>query len=166
LLKQAGVKLPVPVVLTLPNSPDLQQAAEVIQAMVAEAGFELKLRVMEFASSLQAGYGGEFQAYLIGWSGRSDADGNTWQHLHTGGTFNYGKWSNPAADALLDQARIPVGVEERRGLYAKLWDVERADLPLMYLWTTKNVVGMKRGLDGFVQVPDGLIRLRGVTLRP
>jgi len=166
LLQQAGVKLPVPVTLTLPNSPDLQQVAEVIQAMVAEAGFDLKLRVMEFASSLQAGYSGEFQAYLIGWSGRLDADGNAWQHLHTGGTFNYGKWSSAAADALLDQARLPSDVAERRALYAKLWDVERADLPLMYLWTTKNVVGMKRGLDGFVQVPDGLIRLRGVTLRP
>ncbi len=164
LLRHAGVKLPVPVTLTLTNSPDIQQTAEVIQAMVAEAGFELKLRVMEFASSLQAGYGGEFQAYLIGWSGRSDADGNTWQQLHTGGTFNYGKWSSAAADALLDQARIPSDAAERRGLYAKLWELERADLPLMYLWTTKNVVGMKRGLEGFVQVPDGLIRLRGVTL--
>jgi peptide/nickel transport system substrate-binding protein len=133
---------------------------------VAEAGFELKLRVMEFAASLQAGYGGEFQAYLIAWSGRSDADGNTWQQLHTGGTFNYGKWSSMAADALLDQARIPSDVGERRALYAKLWELARADLPLMYLWTTKNVVGMKRGLDGFVQVPDGLIRLRGVRLRP
>jgi peptide/nickel transport system substrate-binding protein len=166
LLKRAGVVLPVPVTLTLPNSPDLQQAAEVIQSMVGEAGFELKLRVMEFASSLQAGYGGDFQAYLIAWSGRSDADGNTWQHLHTGGTFNFGRWSSSAADALLDQARIPIDVTERRALYAKLWEVERADLPLMYLWTTKNVVGMKRGLDGFVQVPDGLIRLHGVTFKP
>ena len=164
LLKEAGVTPPMPVTLTLPNSPDVQQAAEVIQAMVAEGGFDLKLRVMEFASSLQAGYGGEFQAYMIAWSGRSDADGNTWQQLHTGGTFNYGHWSSPAADALLDHARIPTDVAARRALYAKLWEVERADLPLLYLWTTKNVVGMKRGLQGFVQVPDGLIRLRGVTL--
>ena len=66
----------------------------------------------------------------------------------------------------MDQARIPTDVAERRALYAKLWDVERADLPLLYLWTAKNVVGMKRGLQGFVQVPDGLIRLRGVTLGP
>ena len=60
---------------------------------------------MEFASSLQAGYAGDFQAFMIGWSGRVDPDGNTWQLLHAGGTFNYGHWSNPAADALLDQAR-------------------------------------------------------------
>ncbi len=162
LLRQAGVTLPVPVTLTLPNSPDVQQAAEVIQAMAAEAGFDVKLQVMEFASALQAGYAGRFQAFMIGWSGRSDADGNTWQQLHTGGTFNYGRWSSPQADALLDEARTVSDPSARRTLYARLWAVEREELPLMYLWIARNIVGMKRDLQGFVQVPDGLIRLRGL----
>ncbi len=166
LLKEAGVALPVPVTLSLTNAPDQQQVAEVIQAMTAEAGFAVKLKVMEFASSLQAGYAGDFQAYMIGWSGRSDADGNMWQQLHTGGTFNYGKWSNPEADALLDRARVLTETAERRALYAQFWALERQDLPLLYLWMSKNVVGMKRGLQGFVQVPDGLIRLRGLRLQP
>jgi peptide/nickel transport system substrate-binding protein len=166
LLKQAGVATPVPVVLTVTNAPDQQQVAEIIQAMAAEAGFEVKVKVMEFASSLQAGYGGDFQAYMIGWSGRVDADGNMWQLLHTRGTFNYGKWSNPEADNLLDQARLSADVGERRDIYAKFWGLERKDLPLLYLWTTKNVVAMKAGLQGFQPVPDGLIRLRGVRFRP
>jgi peptide/nickel transport system substrate-binding protein len=164
LLRQAGVPLPVTVTITTSNSPDIQQAAEVIQAMAAEAGFDVKLRVMEFASSLQAGYNGDFQAYLIAWSGRADADGNMWQLLHSRGTFNYGRWSNPAADALLDQARIPTDAAERRALYTKFWEIQRQELPLLYLWTSKNVVGMKRSVEGFEQVPDGLIRLRGVRL--
>jgi peptide/nickel transport system substrate-binding protein len=164
LLREAGVPLPVPVTITSSNSPDLQQAAEVIQSMAAEAGFDLKLRVMEFASSLQAGYAGDFQAYMIGWSGRADADGNKWQLLHSRGTFNYGRWNNPAADALLDQARIPTGVPERRALYSRFWEIQRQELPLVYLWTAKNVVGMKRALQGFEQIPDGLIRLRGVRM--
>ena len=162
LLRQTGVPLPVPVTLTLPNSPDVQQAAEVIQAMTAEAGFDVRLQVLEFASALQAGYGGRFQAFMIAWSGRSDADGNTWQLLHTGGTFNYGHWSNAEADALMDQARIVSDPAARRALYARLWAIEREEMPLAYLWTAKNIVGMKRDLQGFVQVPDGLIRLRGL----
>ena len=32
----------------------------------------------------------------------------------------------------------------------------------MYLWIAKNVVGYKADLQGFTQVPDGLIRLRGL----
>jgi len=82
--------------------------------------------------------------------------------LHTGGTFNYGHWSNAEADALMDQARTVSDPGARRALYARLWTIEREELPLAYLWIAKNVVGMKRDLQGFVQVPDGLIRLRGL----
>lgn len=164
LLRQSGAKLPIPVTLSLSNQPDLGQVAELIQAMAGEAGFEVKLRVLEFAAALQAGYSGDFQAYLIGWSGRVDPDGNMWQQLHSRGTFNYGRWNDPAADALLDRARVLTEVDARRALYRQFWDIEREAMPLTYLWTTKNVVGLKAGLTGFVQVPDGLIRLRGLRL--
>ncbi|GAC1348332.1 MAG: hypothetical protein NVSMB18_36210 [Acetobacteraceae bacterium] len=166
LLKQAGVSLPVPVVLTVTNSPDQQQVAEVIQSMAAEAGFVVTLKVMEFASSLQAAYAGNFQAFMIGWSGRVDPDGNMWQLLHSSGTFNYGRWSNLAADAALDAASILTDPAARKERYAAFWALQREDLPLVYLWTVKNVVGMKAGLNGFVQVPDGLIRLRGLRMSP
>ena len=164
LLRQAGVPMPVPVTLTITNGSDIQQAGEVIQSMASEAGFDVKIKAMEFASSLQAAYAGDFQAYLIGWSGRSDPDGNMWQMLHTGGTFNYGHYSNADVDKALDDARTVAGVDQRRAFYAKVWEQERKDLPLIYLWTGKNIVGMKKALAGFQQVPDGLIRLQGVTM--
>jgi len=37
-------------------------------------------------------------------------------------------------------------------------------MPLLYLWNPKNIVGMKRSVEGFVQVPDGLVRLQGVQM--
>ena len=165
LLKQAGVPMPVPVTLTITNGSDIQQAGEVIQSMVSEAGFDVKIKAMEFASSLQAAYAGDFQAYLIGWSGRADPDGNMWQMLHTGGTFNYGHYSNADVDKALDDARTVAAVDQRRAFYAKVWDQERKDLPLIYLWTGKNIVGMKKALMGFQQVPDGLIRLQGMEMK-
>jgi len=163
LLQQAGVATPVTVVLTTTNNPDIQQTAEVIQSMAREAGFDVKIKTMEFASSLQAGYAGDFQAYMIGWSGRSDPDGNMWALLHTGGTFNYGHYHDEKFDALLDQARIESDVGKRRDLYASAWQQERQDMPLVYLWIARNIVGMKKNLMGFQQVPDGLIRLRGMA---
>ena len=51
--------------------------------MVAEARFDLRIQAIEFASSLQASQRGDYQLYLIGWSGRVDVDGNTYQFLHT-----------------------------------------------------------------------------------
>jgi hypothetical protein len=57
-------------------------------------------------------------------------------------------------------------VDQRRALYAKVWEQERKDLPLIYVWTGKNLVGMRKSITGFEQVPDGLIRLQGVTMAP
>ena len=165
LLKQAGVPLPVPVTLTVTNQSDDQQTAEVIQSMERDAGFDVKIKTMEFAASLQSGYAGDFQAYMIGWSGRADPDGNMWQMLHTGGTFNYGHYSNPAVDKALDDARTVAAVDQRRAFYAKVWAQERSDLPLIYLWISKNIVGMKQSVTGFQQVPDGLIRLQGMAMQ-
>ncbi|HLY91160.1 MAG TPA: ABC transporter substrate-binding protein [Acetobacteraceae bacterium] len=164
LLQQAGVTMPVPVTLTITNGSDTQQVGEVIQSMLSEAGFDVKIKTMEFASSLQAGYAGDFQAYMIGWSGRADPDGNMWQMLHTGGQFNYGHYSNPEVDKALDDARTVAGVDQRRAFYTKVWEQERKDLPLVYLWTAKNIVGMKKSITGFQQVPDGLIRLQGMEM--
>ena len=166
LLKQAGVPLPVPVTLVAPNNPDLQQVDEVIQSMAQEAGFDVKLQSMEFASSLQAGYRGDFNSYNIAWSGRIDPDGNLYAFLHTGGTFNYGHYGSPAMDDLLDRARLTPDLDARRALYRQVVELERKDLPLIYLWTPRNVVGMRKELTGFIQVPDGLIRLQNVTLAP
>jgi peptide/nickel transport system substrate-binding protein len=162
LLKQAGVKLPVTVSLTVTNNADSQQAGEVIQAMAREAGFDVKLTAMEFASSLQAGMAGRFEAYAVGWSGRVDPDGNMYQFLHTDGTFNYGHYSSKEMDKLLEEARSTNDAAQRKALYAKVWEVERKDMPLIYLYNAKNTVGMKKTLEGFVQVPDGIIRLQGM----
>ena len=161
LLTQAGVTGRVVVELTVTNSPEAQQAAEVIQSMVAEAGFDLKVKVMEFASSLQAGYKGEFQAYMIGWSGRSDADGNMWPQMNSKGNFNYGRHLNAEMDKLLDDARVATAVADRRAIYAKVWEVQRRDMPLIYLFSGKNIVGTQKTVLGLSKVPDGLLRLGG-----
>ncbi len=164
LLAQAGVTGRIAVELTVTNEPEPQQVGEVLQSMVAEAGFDLKLKTMEFASSLSAGYKGEFNAYMIGWSGRVDPDGNMWALMHSKGVFNYGKHSNPEMDGLLDQARTVTDTAQRKAIYTKVWEIQRQDLPLIYLYTGKNIVAMKAGLNGFQQVPDGLIRLGGMKL--
>jgi peptide/nickel transport system substrate-binding protein len=163
LLKEAGVKLPLTVTMTVPNSPDLLQAAEVIQSMAKDAGFDIKISAMEFASSLAAEVRGDFETYLIGWSGRVDEDGNVYAFLHTDGTFNQGHYSNAQVDNLLDQARAQNDVAQRGAIYAKMWDQVAQDDPIIYLWTPRNIVGLTKTLHGFRPVSDGMIRLQDLS---
>jgi peptide/nickel transport system substrate-binding protein len=41
---------------------------------------------------------------------------------------------------------------------------ENKDLPLVYLYVPKNIVGMSAKISGFVPVPDGMIRLQGLSM--
>lgn len=164
LVAESGFKPPITVNMIVPNSPDILQAAQVIQSMVRPAGFDLKIKAMEFASSLAAGRAGDFEAYMIEWSGRADADPNTYPFLHSGEGFNYGDYSDPVVDKLLDEARLTTDTAKRRAIYEKIWEQTRKTVPIMYIWALKNTVGMQKNLMGFRQVPDGLIRIQGMTL--
>ena len=57
--------------------------------MAAEAGFDLKIRVTEFATSLKQAEAGEYQAMLLDWSGRIDPDGNAYIFLKSKAPQNY-----------------------------------------------------------------------------
>src|SRR6202011_1362501 len=78
LLKESGAALPISVDLMVPKGAENEAVAQVLQSMAAEAGFDLKIRLIEFATSLKQAQAGEFQAFLIGWSGRIDPDGNSY----------------------------------------------------------------------------------------
>jgi peptide/nickel transport system substrate-binding protein len=164
LIRQSGVPTPIVVEMNVPNTPDRTQEAEVIQSMAKEAGFDVKLNLIEFASSLQAATRGEFEAYLIGWSGRADPDGNMFAFLTTGAGQNDGHYSNPLLDTELADARRGTDPASRRDHYAAGLQILRQDLPLIYLLSPVNIVGMSAKLTGFRPVPDGMIRLRGLEM--
>jgi peptide/nickel transport system substrate-binding protein len=164
LLAQAGVKTPVSLELMVPNNPDTMQAAEVIQSMASEAGFDVHIRATEFAASLSLSEQGDYQAYAIGWSGRADIDGNVYSFLHSKQSQNVTGYANPTVDKLLDAARGLTDVGPRQKLYAQMWDQETQDLPITYLWIPRNIVGMTAKLQGFRPVPDGMIRLQGLEM--
>jgi peptide/nickel transport system substrate-binding protein len=164
LLAEAGVKTPLQVVLTVINAPDSIQTGEVIQAMAAEAGFDVKLNAMEFAVSLDTVYGGNYTAYLVGWTGRPDADGNIRDLLYTGAPQNAPGYHSTVFDGLIDQARAVPDMAQRVGLYARAFEQIHQDLPILYLYAPRWLFGMTAKLQGFVPVADGMLRLNGMTL--
>ena len=162
LLKQAGVATPYPVDLVVTNTPQGVQVGEVIQSMAADAGFAVKVNAMEFGTAITAVNRGDYQLSLGGWSGLLDTDSNTWSFLHTGGALNYARYSNPKVDDLLDQARLTSDTAARRALYSSMTAQVNADLPLIYLWTSRNIEGVSNRIDGFKLLADGLLRLQDV----
>ena len=104
LLKEAGLDR-VRFEITFGNNTTMQQVFELIQAMGAEAGFDITLRPVEFASLQSSLARGDFVVGQSGWSGRVDPSGNIHQYLSCKGNLNDGKFCDPAVDKLLNDAR-------------------------------------------------------------
>src|SRR5882757_8393762 len=164
LLKEAGVALPVSVDYMVPKGAENEAVAQVVQSMAAEAGFDLKIRLIEFATSFKQAQAGEFQAFLIGWSGRIDPDGNSYVFMHTKAPQNDGGYSNPEADKLMEDARLITDPAQRKAIYEKLTKIVLNDEPIIYLYHRKLLIAHTIKLEGYKQMPDGLVRVIGLKL--
>src|SRR6266403_1869014 len=165
LLKEAGVTAPVSVDLMAPKGAENEAVAQVIQSMAAETGFDMKIRVTEFATSLTQAEAGEYQAYMLAWSGRIDPDGNSYIFLKTEAPQNYSAWSNPDADKALDDGRLVTDQAQRKAIYEKLAKVVLDEEPLLYIFHRRILIAHTTRLEGYKQMPDGLVRVVGLKLK-
>ncbi len=136
-----------------------------VQAMAAEAGFEVKIRVTEFATSLKEAEAGNYQAYMLAWSGRTDPDGNIQSFVSTGAPNNYSAYSNKDVDAALDEARTKNAMPERMAAYKRAAEQLAKDLPIVYLYHRLVIIAHRDRIEGYRQMPDGLVRVVGLKIR-
>jgi peptide/nickel transport system substrate-binding protein len=165
LIKEAGVTTPIVVDFMVPQGAERKAVAEVVQAMAAEVGIEMKIRVTEFATSLKQGEQGEYQAYLIGWSGRTDPDGNSYIFFKTKAPQNNSGISNPDLDKSLDDARLVSDPAKRKAIYETAAKVVNTEIPILYLYHRKVLIAHTNRVEGFKAVPDGLLRVVGLRLK-
>jgi len=165
LLKEAGVTPPVSVDFMVPKGAETEAVAQVVQSMAAEAGFDMKIRVTEFATSLKQAEAGEYQAYLLAWSGRIDPDGNSYVFLHGKAPQNYSVWANADADKALDDARLVTDMAQRKAIYEKLAKHELNDEAILYIYHRRILIAHTTKLEGYKQMPDGLVRVVGLKLK-
>jgi peptide/nickel transport system substrate-binding protein len=165
LLKEAGITAPIDVDFMVPKGAETQAVAEVVQAMASEIGINMKIRVTEFATSLKQAEQGNYQAFLLAWSGRTDPDGNSYIFFKTGAPQNSMGYSNKDVDRLLDEARVPSDLAARKAIYEKLTQHILEDVPKIYLYHRRILIAHVARLEGYKQLPDGLVRVVGLRLK-
>ena len=165
LIKEAGVTTPITIDYMVPQGAEPKAIAEVVQSMAAEAGFDLKIRVTVFATSLKQSEQGEYQAFQINWSGRTDPDGNIYIFEKTKAPQNVGGYSNPEVDKALDDARLVSDPGKRKTIYEKAAKILLDEGSIIYFIHRKVLIAQTTRLEGFVPVPDGLVRVVGLRLK-
>ena len=163
LLKEAGVPK-VSFTLMTPTTSDAQRLALVVQAMTREAGFDVKIQATEFATSLNLADKGEFDAYVLAWSGRADPDGNLFSFYGCKQPLNYSGYCRPETDELLNRSRAAATVAERQKVYEQIAGSVLKERPIVYLYHRNWLWAHSAKLTGLRTVPDGLVRVQGLKM--
>ncbi|MFT7114974.1 MAG: peptide/nickel transport system substrate-binding protein [Rhodoferax sp.] len=163
LLKEAGVTNPTFTLMT-PTTSDAQRLAQVVQAMAKEAGFNVKIQATEFATSLNLADKGQFDAYILAWSGRVDPDGNLFSFYGCNQPLNYSGECRPAWDELLNRSRNTLDTAGRIKVFATLAAETAKVVPIVYLYHRNWLWAHNKSLTGLRSIPDGLVRVQGLKM--
>jgi peptide/nickel transport system substrate-binding protein len=163
LLKEAGVPNPSFTLMT-PTTSDAQRIAQIVQAMAKEAGFDIKIQSTEFATSLNLADKGQFEAYVLAWSGRADPDGNLHTMLACKGPTNYAGYCKDDVEKLITESRTSLDATRRAAAYDKIAQQVQKDRPIVYLFHRHWLWAHTAKLSGLRTVPDGMVRVQGLKM--
>jgi peptide/nickel transport system substrate-binding protein len=158
LVQQSGVSSPT-VNLMVPTGTVALREAQFIQAQEAAVGIKVNVQSTDFVTSLAKADAGTYDAFLIGWSGRVDPDGNIYGFVATTGTLNDSGYSNPHLDRFLNRARSASTTKARRNYYKAALSQILNNRPLIYLDHPVTYSGISKRVAGVTLYPDTLLRV-------
>ena len=132
--------------------------ASVIQQNFREVGVELDIRLYEFATLYADVLKGNFQLYVLQWTGGYAADPDIIRRVfHSQQTppsgFNRGYFSDPKVDALIERASATEDHAERQRLFSEVQKILALEVPYISLWNKTNYAIAQRSLSGIALRP-------------
>jgi len=105
------------------------------QQALQEIGIEVVPETSEWATLVSAvTERKEFEVCGGDFAGVTAEPSELFEDFHTEGTSNYSSYSNPDLDALLEQARVTIDVEEAKPIYAEIQKILVEEVPFMFAW--------------------------------
>lgn len=149
------------------GDPVTLQLAQLIQAQLAKADITAEIKQLVFNEIVKLQDEKKFLGMtLVGWSGRIDPDGNTYDHVYTGRPFNDSSYSNKEVDRLLDEQRATTDEAKRRDALRRAEQIYVVDDPgrVWYRHGVAQLVTVK-SLKGLEPYPDQILRLQFAWLQ-
>jgi peptide/nickel transport system substrate-binding protein len=143
--------------LTIPtNSPSRLRMGVLIQEQLRRMGIRVALDKLEPSTAGDRESRGAFDASLSVWTMPSNLDDmpRIWGTSGIGKNGgNYGSYSNPTFDALLDSALAadPASARER---FTRAWAVINEDAPAVWLYEPRKIIGLHKRIQTTPTRPD------------
>jgi peptide/nickel transport system substrate-binding protein len=170
LLEEAGFTGKRKLTLAYKCAPEGMRMGEIMQAMLARVGIEVRIRSNEWGTFYDDMQRGNFDIAAMPWIGIRDPhhyrmvfdSQSTPPH-----GLNRGNYANPAMDRLVEAGDETLDDGARKKIYAQVQKLAAEELPYVSLWWQDNVVVMNDTVAGFKPYPNGsLLSLADLTLEP
>ena len=128
-----------------------EMTAVLVQRRLKEIGFEVTIRVLEWASFInQYIRTGDFNAVVLGWSLSLDPDQfNIWHSSQQGpGQFNFIGYENSQVDKLLELGRKELDANKREKIYHQFSEHLLNDSPIVYLYAGYGLSAVNKRVQG------------------
>jgi peptide/nickel transport system substrate-binding protein len=151
-----------------PYMPEGMKVAEVIQASFAEIGVKAEIQSVDWATYLDKAAKGEFDAYMLGWTGdNGDPDNFIYTLLDKDsiGSNNYSHYSNDELHEVLIKAQTETDQESRNELYKKSQEIIHEDAPWVPLVHSTPLLAGANNIINYFPHPTGSEALTKVEFK-
>ena len=138
------------------------QLAQLMQDQLKKADIKMDITQLQFAEILKLQNDHTFKGLtLIGWSGRIDPDGNTYDHIYSGRPFNDSGYTNTTVDKYLDDQRATSDQEKRKTALRAAEKIYVVDDParIWYRFGVAQLLTVSK-FKGLEPYPDQIIRFQ------
>lgn len=151
-----------------PYMPEGMKVAEVIQASFAKIGVKAKIQTVDWATYLQKAAKGDFDAYMLGWTGdNGDADNFIYTLLDKDsiGANNYSQYSNIQLHDILIKAQTETDQAKRNDLYKQAQVIIHDDAPWVPLVHSTPLLAASKDVLNYLPHPTGSDLLSNVEFK-
>ncbi|MFS8665613.1 MAG: ABC transporter substrate-binding protein [Limnochordales bacterium] len=138
-----------------------RDVAEAYAFLLAQIGVTANVRVWgDYNSMVDAMRRGELDAMMTDWGDSTmDPTGIFVPKLRTGDRGNFGGYSNPIVDALIEVAESTSDLGLRAQAYRLAQQVVYEDAPMLFEYITQELYAQRKSLSGWDPIPDSRINL-------
>ncbi|MBS4188693.1 ABC transporter substrate-binding protein [Bacillus sp. FJAT-49705] len=173
LLKEAGFEKGFEIDLwampvARPYMPEAQKVAEVIQESLSKIGVKANIQTVEWATYLDKAAKGEFDMFMLGWTGdNGDPDNFLYTLLDKDsiGSNNYSHYSNDELHDVLIQAQTETEQAKRNDLYKKAQEIIHDDAPWVPLVHSTPLLAAAKDVVNYLPHPTGSEALTKVEFK-
>ncbi|HEY8566929.1 MAG TPA: ABC transporter substrate-binding protein [Beijerinckiaceae bacterium] len=164
LLAEAGYKGETIKMIVTKRYMSLFDGAVFVQQMAKEAGLNVELEVLEWATQLDKYSKGDYQSQFFSFSARLDPSLSFEMITGPKATQPRKVWDNAEAVELIRASTATSDQAKRQAIFDDLQKRFEADLPMIPLWNSVDIAAWRANVSGYQTWPASMPRLWNVTL--